>query len=203
MGCDIHFRVEYYGPIETVVRNDEGQIAVAPEGDFAWQPAERYSENKWHTEFVAKYKAGEYPDMTQEEYEAEIRYSPPMDIAYGDRFYTGRNYALFCKLSQVRGDDLEAICGPDHEHYNTLPEDVSPEVENELSLDDLDLHSHGWLTLTDLLAADWSDLTALTAPHGWDGFAEFKQTLTLMEAVAIEKCGGDTDCVRAIWAYDN
>ena len=200
MGCDIHFRVEYYGPIETVVRNDEGQITVAPEGDFAWQPAERYSENEWLVRLREQVKRGE---MSQEQYDEWSKDEDLLAIARDDRFYTGRNYPLFGFLSDVRTTWDAPICGPDSDRYCTLPDDVSPEVEAELSLDDVDLHSHGWASLTELLAADWQELTDVGKEHGWDPAADFKETLTLMEAVAIEKCGGDTDCVRAIWAYDN
>jgi hypothetical protein len=200
MGCDIHFRVEYYGPIETVVQNDNGEITVAPEGEYAWQPAEAISENEWIIRWKQNLADGR---ITQEQYDALIAKEPPFRLNYNDRFYTGRNYALFGFLSDVRTAWDNPICGPDHPNFGTLPGDVSPEIEDELSVDDVDLHSHGWLTLTELLAANWEELTEAGKQHNYDPAADFKDTLTLMEAVALEKCDGNTDHVRAIWAYDN
>lgn len=197
MGCDIHFRVEYYGPIETVVRNDSGEITVAPEGDFAWQPAEKYDKNEWIVRWEKALAEGQ---LTQKQFDEYVSDEPAVRLNYGDRFYTGRNYSLFGKLSGVRRDGYDEICGEDNPRFGTLPPDTCPEIYEELGPEDGDLHSRGWATLKELLDADWSDLKAEGENFGYSGFGH---TLLSMEAVAIEKCGGDTTKVRAVWAYDN
>jgi hypothetical protein len=199
MGADIHFRVEYYGPIETVVQNDTGDIVVVPNGDFGWQAAEEYKENEHTIRFKQMHAEGR---VTDADLKAWIEEEPAITLNYGDRFYTGgRNYALFGKLSGVRRDEYDAIIGDDHPRFGTIPEDCCKEIEEELGPDDLGLHSHGWATLTELLEADWSDLHEDGGEnYGYSGFGE---TLLQMQAVAIEKCGGNTDYVRAVWAYDD
>lgn len=198
MGTDIHFRVEYYGPVETVVQNDNGEIVVQADGDMAWVPAEKYAENKYIVQWRERLKRGE---ITQEQFDAWSKFEPDITLNYEDRFYTGRNYALFGKLSGVRRGTYNPIVGEGHPRFGTIPEDSCPEIAEELSVDDPDLHSHGWATLTELLEADWSDLERDEEDkYGWSGFGN---TLRSMQAVAIEKCGGNTDLVRAIWAYDN
>lgn len=220
MGCDIHFRVEYYGPEETVVL-ENGALSVRMDGESRWHPAERLSPSKyrkmWEDQLALppEKRSG---NATDEQLREWIEEEPKLALDYDDRFYTGRNYGLFWMLTGTRGPQEGAIPIPVQLGETTLedissnwgygrgiPEDVCPEVGEELAEDDGDLHTHSWYTLDELLNADWSEATYPMAdgqrmPYFASGF---DQTLLLMQAVAIEKCGGDTTRVRAVFAYDN
>lgn len=103
-------------------------------------------------------------NWTPDEYE-EGRVS----VAYGNRFYNGRNYDLFAILANVRngrgfagcdtGDGFVPICEP-----RGLPEDVTPEVAAESESWGADGHSHSHLTLAEILSYDW---TQTTKKRGW------------------------------------
>lgn len=171
MGCDIHFRVEFFAQEETVIPDGRGSVEVDTLGEWNWRPAERLTPNPYFGAY-----SGE----------------PALTVAYEDRFYTGRNYSLFYKLSGVRdGENIEPMSDG-----NGLPDDMSPEAFAELDPADLDLHSHTHYTLTELLEVDWD---AFDTEH----HAAFAGTVAQMHVVAIEKCGGNTDWVRAVFAYDN
>ena len=196
MGCDIHFRVEYYSPEETVGFDDNGNIVVVKSDECSWKPAERLAPNsdiKRFKELVANGR------ITQEQFDSYIEDEPLYTLNYEDRFYTGRHYQLFGKLSGVRDGSFDPLVGDGHPNFGKVPDDVSEEVLAELDPGDFDLHSFGWLTLKELLEADWSDLHQ----EGHFGNSRFGETLAAMQAVAIEKCGGNTEHVRAIWAYDS
>lgn len=196
MGCDIHFRVEYYAPTETVTLKD-GQVVVAQDGPPRWQPAEKLSPSRmrlrWEEELQTPVEL-RLGQSTDAQLKAWISLEPEMELAYEDRFYTGRNYPLFYKLAGVRGEyeDIE----PMSDYGNGLPDDMSPEVADELG-DDGDLHSHSHYTLTELLdECDWQEFDRQSG-------AAFYETILKMHVVAIEKCGGNTDHVRAVFAFDN
>lgn len=209
MGCDIHFRVEFYGPAETVVPDGSGGVKVEPEGGFAWQPAEKLTPNRyrqmWLDQLTVPYEtrvkeAGQQGGhaITDEALRAYAAEEPELSLAYEDRFYTGRHYGLFYKLSGVRGpyENITPMTGLDDWESNGFPDDVSDEVDADIGLQDGDLHSHTHYTLTELLEVDWQKFDE-------EYEAGFYPTILQMQAVAIEKCEGDTDKVRALFSYDN
>jgi hypothetical protein len=89
-------------------------------------------------------------------------------LAVNQHFYDGRNYDLFAILANVRngrgfagvdtGDGFKPISGP-----KGLPSDISAEVQAESDRWDCDGHSHSWLTVSELLAYDWTQRTKLRA----------------------------------------
>lgn len=211
MGCDIHVRVEYFGRNETVVLKD-GEVAVAAVDEHVWQPAERISKNKYRTMWedeLAKPPEQRKPGMTDEALKVYIEEEPEFTLNYEDRWYTGRNYGLFFKLAGVRGDfsDITPILQSEvgeaarDFHGRGLPHDLSDEVRAEFDEEDTDLHTRSWFTLLELQEADWSDLEdPRWGPYAGSGFGD---TITMMEAVALEKCGGDPSRVRIVFAFDN
>jgi hypothetical protein len=93
--------------------------------------------------------------------EQEIdKYNQPMT----DQPYQGRNYDLFAILADVRngygfagcdtGDGFIPISEP-----KGLPEDVSPEIQEESDSWDGDGHSHSYLTVKEVMEYDWSQTT--------------------------------------------
>ena len=96
-------------------------------------------------------------------------------VAYGDRFYTGRNYDLFAIFADVRngsgfagvktGDGFVPIASP-----RGLPDDCSAEVRAESEAWEGDGHSHSFLTVTDIQTYDWTQQTRKVGhvdPYGW------------------------------------
>ncbi len=87
-----------------------------------------------------------------------------VDVDYDDRFYRDRNYDLFAILADVRngrgfagcdtGDGFKPIAA-----VRGLPQDVSPDVKASSDRWDCDGHSHSWLTVAELLAYDWTQVT--------------------------------------------
>lgn len=59
-------------------------------------------------------------------------------------FYTGRNYTLFGKLAGVRGMDEPMV------YPRGLPEDVSPEVQEEYNKFEGCAHSETWYDMYEL-----------------------------------------------------
>lgn len=93
----------------------------------------------------------------------------PDEPASLDDFWDNRSYNVFSILADVRngrgfagirtGDGFVPISQP-----KGLPVDVSSEVATESERWGCDGHSHSWLTLTELLAYDWTQTTKLC---GW------------------------------------
>jgi hypothetical protein len=68
-------------------------------------------------------------------------------------FYDGRNYSLFAMLADVRnGYGLEPITAT-----RGIPKDVSDDVRQEHDDWGIDGHSHGWLSLRELLTVPWHE----------------------------------------------
>lgn len=184
MGTDIHLRVEYRAPRETVVLRD-GEIQVAPVGDPAWTPAEKLTRkediplNRFYLE-----------NLDDPEIAREWEKMPSWELARKDRFYTARDYAVFGALAGVRGS-LNEQWEP-----RGIPEDASLEVLEEMKSWGFDGHTHSWQRLDELLAVDWKDLL---------GYVEspWQDLLTRLEALAIEKCNGDRTAVRIVYLFDN
>ena len=191
MGCDIHFRVEFYAPEQTLVWTPEGLKVATDPASWAWRPAETLTPN----EDLARYqKIFDDGHCTQEQLDAWIRKEPRYSLSYEHRFYTRRNYALFYKLSGVREWDNGIV--PMSMYGNGLPDDMSPEVQEELEEWGDDLHSQTHYTLTRLLEEDWD---AFDQEH----YSGFSSTIINMQVVALQNCGGNTDHVRAVFGFDN
>jgi hypothetical protein len=80
---------------------------------------------------------------------------PRLEIKYKNRFYSGRNYNLFCALAGVREWHFAGE-PPRVSEPKGLPEDVSDEVKAESERWGSDGHSHSYLTLKELKEFDWS-----------------------------------------------
>jgi hypothetical protein len=100
-----------------------------------WINIDKWSENEGHYEYNEKRK---------------------MAILYEDRFYTGRNYNLFCALAGVRRNafygEPKIISEP-----KGRPKDASKLVKSEIRSWGSDGHSHSYLTLKELKDFDWAD----------------------------------------------
>lgn len=86
------------------------------------------------------------------------------EVAYDDRFYSGRNYDLFSILANVRngrgfagvktGEGFVPISEP-----RGVPDDACEEYKREAELWGCDGHSHSYLTLQEILSCDWTQTT--------------------------------------------
>lgn len=188
MGCDIHFYVEVLGK------------------DGVWAPPADHIVNCDNCKGT-----GEDPDEsrcancgnTEESHEKRTKkcfFGPtkmqmvPVPCRWGclegktvaDVLYSGRSYQLFGVLSGVRGEPVEDFT----DESCSLPDDTSPILRRISGLDDdsTDYHSHSSFLLTDLLKFDWEA----------NGLDHFQNTLGEMQ-----KFHKDSDCVRAIFWYDN
>ena len=106
---------------------------------------------------------------TDESWEPDDDEETHLKVPYAARYYNDRNYSLFAILANVRnargsagirtGAGFKPIAVP-----RGLPPDVSPEVQAEARYWGRDGHSHSWLTLAELLAYDWDQVTTR---QGW------------------------------------
>ncbi len=111
-----------------------------------------------------------------------------------ERFYSERNYNLFAILADVRngrgfagcdtGDGFNPIVEP-----RGIPEDASDSVREDSEGWGADGHSHSWLTLTEILAFDW---TQTTTQRGWVSALEAEEWLRMRrwEPEPPGHCGG-------------
>lgn len=98
-------------------------------------------------------------------------------VPHEKSFYTGRNYDLFAILAGVRngsgfagvdtGDGFRPIVAP-----RGLPDDVTDLVRAVSDNCGVDGHSHSHVTVSELLAYDW---TQTTNKRGWVGSVEFER----------------------------
>lgn len=103
------------------------------------------------------------------------------DQVYDEGFYIGRYYRLFGFLANVRngrgfagvdtGDAVKPIAMP-----RGLPEDVSEAVRARSDEWGGDGHSHSYLTLSELLEADWSGDAVLRGYVEKAAYRRFKET---------------------------
>ncbi|MCY7866053.1 hypothetical protein MOB78_13260 [Bacillus spizizenii] len=98
---------------------------------------------------IDKWTVSEDKILYPEDYED----CPEMEIAYGDAFYSGRNYLLFYILAGVRGYDE---WGPRIADPKGTPGDSCKHIKQEVERWKCDAHSHSYLTLSDLLSFDWN-----------------------------------------------
>jgi hypothetical protein len=109
--------------------------------------------------------------------------------------YGGRNYNLFAILANVRngrgfagittGEGFNPISMP-----RGLPDDVSPEVAEKSENWGRDGHSHSWLTVSELLAFDWTQTTKNCGMVNGPEFEEWER-LKRWDAAPKSYCG---DC---------
>lgn len=198
MGCDIHVRVEYKVPGETV-RLVEGDLKVVPaeglEGAPRWVPAEKLTrkpdqeEAKWYLKVIND------PASTQEQRDgAQAAYDrlPEWNLEYRDRWYTGRHYWLFTRLAGVRGNSDDAFWDD-----RGIPDDASPEVAEDHEDWGWDAHTPSWQTLAELLSKDWTERGSGWRNEAWD------ELLERMKDLAEWKCDGDQTSVRIVYWFDN
>ena len=113
-------------------------------------------------------------------------------VPYKKQYYSGRNYDLFAILANVRngygfagvktGEGFNPISEP-----KGLPADVSQEVKQCSENWGADGHSHGWHTVADLLAFDW---TQTTVNQGWINGETFQRWQWNIEEPPVTYCGG-------------
>jgi hypothetical protein len=153
MGCDVHMWVE-------VLRGEPGPAPgatlVLEEVNGVWTD----TTDRKLARFVWQ-KVGDtfpYPYYRDDEPVSE------WNTLMTDQPYVGRNYDLFAILANVRngygfagavtGEGLNPISEP-----RGVPDDASPEYTAEVERWGRDGHSHSWLTLAELHAYDWDQVT--------------------------------------------
>lgn len=186
MGCDIHLRVEYLAPSETL--NQE--LKVVPEGPPEWTPAEKLVP-KNDSEDAKRFfwKDGKLVD------DEEWSQVPDLYLAYEDVWYHGRDYGLFGALSGTRG-------GGQIWEERGFPDDASDHVREDYEGWGFDGHTPSWQTLDELLAVDWS---ATLAEPGYNNCEnpEWGEMLERMKDLAFARCDGNQTRVRIVYWYDN
>lgn len=172
MGCDIHLTVEK--KTENISTGDQKWEAVFSSSYIRRDPVTNET-LPW--------------EDSQEWYQAHER----EDVFYKDRWkhplYLGRNYGMFAILAGVRNyDNYPVIVDP-----RGIPVNPSPEYTQMCAGDELDGHTHSWVTLTELLNfKGWArrDLISLRSQvHAW-----------LDALCAIDS---NTDNVRICFYFDN
>lgn len=106
-------------------------------------------------------------------------------------FFDWRDYALFAIVADVRnGTDLLSI-----EYPRGVPDDCCEQVRGEIERWQNDAHHHGWLTLRELLAFDWTitkPQTGWVGPQQWFGWTQRRAPTEWIEHVS-----GDCPCRRS------
>ncbi len=100
----------------------------------------------------------------------------PDDVGYDDYKNTpayilsGRNYALFSVLADVRNyDGIRPIAEP-----RGVPDDATKETKDHAGSWEGDGHSYSWALLRELMDYDWSQDVTVTGFVGLEGYREFK-----------------------------
>lgn len=151
MGCDIHMFAEY-------------KKSHPHPSDSSWVMVGHYFVHEWYHE--------ERPTSIYWSDWGEVERNAPWSLHPYDR----RNYSLFAILANVRngygfagvdtGDGFIPITMP-----RGVPEDASSYYKKLVEDYALDGHSHSYLTLTELEAYDWSQVTT---KRGWVNQEQFK-----------------------------
>jgi hypothetical protein len=193
MGCDIHFFVEKYnsetgrweavsGPNPTIeeyrhqarwLRTRGEEVNIKRAEDLEKQ-ADRIESGDALREITSRW---------------EFDWNAPK--VYEGWLYSGRNYALFTVLANVRSrHGYEVISTP-----RGLPDDVSDEVNQYLD-EDGDLHSRSYLTLNELLEYDW-----LRPGYEEAGLTAFYEDSIVKLMELSSKTNGND--VRIVFGFDN
>lgn len=87
------------------------------------------------------------------------------------RFYSGRNYALFGVLAGMRWTCPHGAIAEDR----GAPEDISPEIRQEMEDWAGDGHSHSYATLAELIQYDWTKSIPQEVTVGSKAYARWRQ----------------------------
>lgn len=125
--------------------------------------------------YVEKKQDGKFVSADKWTKDEDSEDSERMSVDYDSRFWSGRSYNLFSILANVRngvgfagvptGRGFVPIAMP-----RGLPGDACEEILKESERWREDGHSHSYLTVTELLAYDWTQTTNLC---GWVSGPEF------------------------------
>lgn len=131
--------------------------------------------------------------VTCDSWETDPKY--PEDrptVPYEKMWYRDRHYDLFSILADVRngrgfagvktGQGFVPILQP-----RGIPEDACPEYLSEVEGYGLDVHSHSWLTLREILQYDWQQTSRKTGIVSASGLEEWR------------RCGRPTSYSGGIW----
>jgi hypothetical protein len=99
---------------------------------------------------------------------------------------SGRCYALFAMLANVRNGDFEPVAPP-----RGVPADASAEYKAVVDAWDCDGHSHSHLTLAELLAYDWTQT------------AQRSGVVNIEEWATYHRTGKPTAYSGAVWSRDS
>lgn len=226
MGCDIHLWAERQADDGTwhLVTPLDGLRALTPDVDTpAVETVMRLAKDdsgpplpdgfKWSgygggplqaEHILEELKGGELPEFPpQDPDEDEDAYWERRDedgmFMYYRRFYRGRNYWLFARLSNVRNYSSEPIV-PIAEPRG-LPADACAVLRGASDRDGVDGHSHSWQTLAELQAAfaPAEIAKALANRENREGaFDSFVECLRLLA-----KLHPDPTKLRIVYWYDN
>lgn len=168
MGCDIHFYVEVKS--KRVTRHNKINNILTENDSISdsWESADKWVENP------------DYPKYSK----------VPREIVRSERFY--RNYFLFGVLAGVRYSCERPIV-----EDRGLPNDMSDELLMEYEGWKGDAHSINWLTLTELINADWNYYENINS-EARGSLLPIKNTIERMK-----KLSDNTDDVRCIFWFDN
>lgn len=128
----------------------------------------RHADGTWKT--ADKWKSDEYDED-----------SNVLTVDYKDQFYSDRNYNLFSILADVRngsgfagvktGEGFNVIAPP-----RGVPADACPEYLAYQKEYGCGGHSHGYLTVAEIMAFDWTQTTMLcgwVSPTSWARWRDY------------------------------
>lgn len=125
---------------------------------------------------------------------------------FGDRPINWRDYSLYGWLADVRNYS----CVPAISQPRGIPDDVSPEVAQEINNWADDGHSHSWLSLSELLAVDYEKVLnprngAAFADEGEGMHITLREHLSERYFRVLEtlKTLGSPDDVRIVFWFDS
>lgn len=149
MGCDIHMRAEV-------------KISTPNNPKPTWKAVGRVFRSQYYRPKEVTVEGGYNEILTNEPYD-------------------GRNYDLFAILADVRngrgfagcdtGDGFKPIVDP-----RGVPEDASEVYKKMVEEWGIDGHSHSWVTLDEIKAYNWSQVTKSRGYVDVVGYKKFKKT---------------------------
>lgn len=169
MGCDIHFFVERKSQQLRRQESINKLIGIDEQLNTEWESADKWIPNKYY-------------DGVDETNKFEINRS--------ERFYSGRNYALFGILAGVRWQpDCGEISKP-----KGFPNDASDDVISAYKSWGRDAHSASYFTLKELQDVDWNG----KYKKYLNDISAFMATMEKMAQI-----DPDPENVRCIFWFDN
>lgn len=179
MGCDIHIKAE-------VKKNDVWRLADDPIVPCRFCEATGIDERADPNTPVEVKEYGPDPENPDDEIEISRRHLPPKTCYWckgekkrSEEFYEGRSYDLFAILANVRNGRGFAGCKTGEGFVpmtddRGVPDDVSADGRAYLDGYGGDGHSHTYMTLAEIFAYDWDQVTW---KEGVVSAAEFKTWL--------------------------